>query len=546
MTRTLSTLVLAMAILADLTSAQFTRFTTYTQLSGFYDLQTNGRTTQYIRRCKTSSALHTIMMVAQDSSSIDFSRRTVYAFSSNGGISWNTFLGLTIPARRSGYPTLDLLQGPNSCCPAIANHSAITSGITSQVYLDCPPGTGAFSELVPPLLLTNDQPLWPEIAGAANGSVHIAGATLDGSIHIWKIGGSGNWRQVPGVAGTNFIFEADSISRVGLLIGTTSDGLHWYESTDTGNTWPASTFRILPQNIIVGADTFVATQSGLDLTYAGPDVYAAFGVTKLVAGVPSQRHAGIGFCRRVAGVWSDFILAVPHDSVPRVVNAMNKNQRNHFTVGFPAIGMAGSTIVMAFQAFMPETSATGFNYSDVFFTYSTNQGQTWSRPANVTATLTLDERYPSMAKINANGTATMVYQEDPYPGTFVSSFDNNDVARVKQVFCRLSDFVTDVEQKATGVANTFALELNYPNPFNPTTTIKFQIGEVRGQKSEVTHVTLKVFDLLGREVATVVNENLRPGSYEVTFNAEGLASGVYFYRLQAGQFRATRKLMIVR
>jgi hypothetical protein len=541
MTRTLSTLVLAMAILADLTSAQFTRFTTYSQLSGFYDLQTNGRTTQYIRRCKTSGALHTIMMVAQDSSSIDVSRRTVYAFSSNGGISWNTFLGLTIPARRSGYPTLDMLQGPNGCCPVIANHSVIStsSGITSQVYLDCPPGTGAFSELVPPLLLTHDQPIWPEIAGAASGSVHIAGATLDGSISIWKIGGSGDWRQVPGVAGTNFIFEADSIRRVGLVIGTTSDGLHWYESTDTGNTWPASTFRILPQNIIVGADTFVATQSGLDLTYAGSDVYAAFGVTKLVAGVPSQRHAGIGFCRRVAGVWSGFHHAVPHDSVPRVVNAMNKNQRNHYTVGFPAIGMAGSTIVMTFQAFMPETSTTGFNYSDVFFTYSTNQGQTWSRPANVTATLTLDERYPSMAKINANGTATMVYQEDPYPGTFVSSFDNNDIARVKQVFCRLSNFLTDVEEGTTGVPHKFALHQNFPNPFNPTTTIRFEVGSSG-------LVSLKLFDLLGREVATLVNEMKPPGVCMATWDATGFSSGMYFCRMAAGGFTQTKKLVVIR
>ena len=86
---------------------------------------------------------------------------------------------------------------------------------------------------------------------------------------------------------------------------------------------------------------------------------------------------------------------------------------------------------------------------------------------------------------------------------------------------------------------SFALEQNYPNPFNPTTEIRFQI-------SEVSHVTLKVFDVLGREVRTLVNENLQPGSYETTFNAIGLASGVYFYKLQSAEFVQTRKLMLLR
>ncbi|MEO8168446.1 MAG: T9SS type A sorting domain-containing protein, partial [bacterium] len=85
---------------------------------------------------------------------------------------------------------------------------------------------------------------------------------------------------------------------------------------------------------------------------------------------------------------------------------------------------------------------------------------------------------------------------------------------------------------------TFGLSQNYPNPFNPTTTIKFQI-------SHSSFVTLNVFDLLGREVATLVNEEITPGSYERVFNAEGLASGVYLYRLQAGSFVQTRKLLLL-
>jgi hypothetical protein len=81
----------------------------------------------------------------------------------------------------------------------------------------------------------------------------------------------------------------------------------------------------------------------------------------------------------------------------------------------------------------------------------------------------------------------------------------------------------------------FSLEQNYPNPFNPTTHFGFRIVDFG-------FVSLKVFDLLGREVATLVNENLHAGSYQTTFDATGLASGVYVYRLQSGSFSSTKKM----
>jgi hypothetical protein len=86
---------------------------------------------------------------------------------------------------------------------------------------------------------------------------------------------------------------------------------------------------------------------------------------------------------------------------------------------------------------------------------------------------------------------------------------------------------------------TYWLEQNYPNPFNPSTRISFS---VRGSG----FVSLKVYDVLGREVRTLVNEDLQPGSYEVTFNADGLASGVYLYRLRAGTFTQTKRMVLLR
>jgi hypothetical protein len=85
----------------------------------------------------------------------------------------------------------------------------------------------------------------------------------------------------------------------------------------------------------------------------------------------------------------------------------------------------------------------------------------------------------------------------------------------------------------------YILSQNYPNPFNPTTRIEYSIPKP-------SHVSLKVFDLLGREVATLVDEVQNAGFKSVEFNAGGLASGVCFYRLRVGNSVETKKLMIVR
>jgi hypothetical protein len=99
--------------------------------------------------------------------------------------------------------------------------------------------------------------------------------------------------------------------------------------------------------------------------------------------------------------------------------------------------------------------------------------------------------------------------------------------------------LTDVREIDLSVPQSLALEQNYPNPFNPSTRIGFQI-------LDFGFASLKVFDILGREVATLVNEQLKPGSYEATFDGSRLSSGIYFYRLQAGALTETRKLSLLR
>ena len=104
----------------------------------------------------------------------------------------------------------------------------------------------------------------------------------------------------------------------------------------------------------------------------------------------------------------------------------------------------------------------------------------------------------------------------------------------------------------TGIADnkniyTYELAQNFPNPFNPTTTIQYSVPSVvNANFTSTTLVLLKVYDILGREVATLVNQNRKPGQYKVTFNAGDLASGVYYYVLRAANFVTTKKMILLR
>jgi hypothetical protein len=102
----------------------------------------------------------------------------------------------------------------------------------------------------------------------------------------------------------------------------------------------------------------------------------------------------------------------------------------------------------------------------------------------------------------------------------------------------LSTASAAVEEEPIALSH-FRLEQNYPNPFNPTTVVGYQLPAV-------SKVRLVVYDLLGHEVSTLVNEVKQPGTYSVQFNASSLSSGVYFYRLHAGDYVATKRLVLVR
>ncbi|MCB0748508.1 MAG: T9SS type A sorting domain-containing protein, partial [Ignavibacteriae bacterium] len=100
--------------------------------------------------------------------------------------------------------------------------------------------------------------------------------------------------------------------------------------------------------------------------------------------------------------------------------------------------------------------------------------------------------------------------------------------------------ITDVEEVTSELLpNEVSLEQNYPNPFNPSTTIKFSI-------LERSDVKLRVYDILGKEIKLLINEELNPGEYSVQFIGDNLTSGLYFYELSTNKFKQTRKMLLLK
>jgi carboxypeptidase T len=207
-----------------------------------------------------------------------------------------------------------------------------------------------------------------------------------------------------------------------------------------------------------------------------------------------------------------------------------------------AIDLAGA-VNPRLEFFARWANENGFDYARIQL--STNNGSTWTNMAGRhTRTIGGQPSYSA----NKGTWAWEFINLTPYVGQQVKLRFNlvSDTGLRGDGFyfddLRVVDYrdtvVTGAEEDHS-VPLSFSLEQNYPNPFNPATRIEFQIREAG-------HVSLKIFDVLGREVATLVNEAREPGSYKVSWDASNVGSGVYFYRLTAGSNTATRKLLLMR
>ncbi len=185
---------------------------------------------------------------------------------------------------------------------------------------------------------------------------------------------------------------------------------------------------------------------------------------------------------------------------------------------------------------------------------TTDQGTTWQeinfgtveslysiKFTNIlTGYLTKDK---GVLKSTDGGTSWLEVLQQNNDSIYALSFLNNDLGYVTgtkgKVFKTTTGGVIGINQISTEIPSEFNLEQNYPNPFNPATNIKFAIPKL-------ANVRLAVYDLLGREVESLVNRQLTPGTYEVNWNAAKFSTGIYMYRLITSDFQMVKKMSLIK
>jgi hypothetical protein len=161
---------------------------------------------------------------------------------------------------------------------------------------------------------------------------------------------------------------------------------------------------------------------------------------------------------------------------------------------------------------------------EIYYKRSIDGGVSWGADTR----LTINSALSSSPSVAVSGSAVHVVWQDERDGNLEIYYKRNPTGNT-----------IGIKNITSEIPSSYSLQQNYPNPFNPITNVKFQI-------SNSGNVKIIVFDLLGKEVATLVNESLKPGTYEVTFDGTNFPSGIYFYRLQTGDFSETKRMTLIK
>ncbi len=176
---------------------------------------------------------------------------------------------------------------------------------------------------------------------------------------------------------------------------------------------------------------------------------------------------------------------------------------------------------------------TGWQYINLQTPFS------WNGTQNLLVEVCYDNSsYTSNSTVNSTSISGMTYHYHT-DGSAGCTMTGSNSATSRPNVCMTINLLTGNGTVQAEIPAVYSLAQNYPNPFNPSTSIKFNVPKL-------SNVKLVIYDVVGREITTLVNEMKKPGSYEAVFNAENFASGVYFYRLEAGDFTDVKKMVLIK
>jgi hypothetical protein len=510
-----------------------------------YTLQSNSSPQQLWLDLNNPEFLHAVFTNSQWKDPPWPDRTCIYFGSIDAGYSWFE-LGTVPDSSRAGFPAI---YGTSDGRAVIVNHNNFFDQTTrSSLFIDSDPFHYNFTAYDPG---TQTNTLWPRGLVTDEGNVFLVALTDPGDSLAFNffdssLGSFTGW-LVGGVTRPEaYTFSMSDGGTIGFTYiggeGVNDGDVFYRETTDGGITWSPS-IKIFncpaEQGIAVGA------LRGINLNFYGEEPCVVFEVCQ-------QDFNSGGYFPRLPNeilFWSPSV----NGGVPKVIADGNNvpfapslNPEDVFPpLCRPVMGHSETQdlIYVAFSAATENVyvGADSITYFAGYITFSSDGGQNWYwEPEKFTPEFPLlDWKYISGLSIYP------VYQTFPIVFTihFVLQADSLE-AKTNPLLLSTQYYHASFTNNPPSVndirkLNAYNLEQNYPNPFNPNTTINYQIPEL-------SFVTLKVYDVLGSEITTLVNEEKPVGSYEVEFDATILSSGVYFYRLQAGSFVETKKMVLMK
>ena len=303
---------------------------------------------------------------------------------------------------------------------------------------------------------------------------------------------------------STFYVECLAIGGSNLFAGTEAEGV--FLSTNNGASWTQAGLKSASDGIaslaVSGTNLYAgATPLGMSRYGGGVHLSTNNGITWTFVGLAFPSN--FIYCLAVSGTnifagtnWGAYVSADSGTSWTQVHNGMPN-------IGFHPVNSFA----------VSGTNIFAGTWNDGVF-LSTNNGTSWTA---VNSGLTTSD----ILSLDASET-------NLFAGTALGVFRRP-----------LSEMITGVDVTSTGIPKAFTLEQNYPNPFNPSTNIRYVLPSK-------AHVTLSVFNTLGQQVATFVNEYQEAGYHNVAIDGALLSSGVYFYRIHAGEYTATKKMLLLK
>jgi hypothetical protein len=486
---------------------------------------------------------------------VSHARRTLYQLSFDGGASWLTTAAL-VTNNGSAYPHIYLVNIGGT--PTVALAGREFEGTTRRGYsgFDILLGIGSVTtNLVPSpgadyfgYKLDNTFLVGPYQGGDTvisikynysnntySNKVVIAEPPTDVSVNARTFGVcADNGQNV-------FIMWWNSASPTKLLA----------KESNNGGTTFGSMVTVITEGFVVNGDQ-VAPWFGADVIYKP-------GTTTILAAFNTLAPGNFSTAQGTKLLfWSPAINGgnpvniADRTNFPILMDTAAYNQRTaELQVGMTAASHPSlaytsdnSRLICVYSGQQTDTSSYNFSFNDIYLSYSDDDGATWTTPRNLTNTPNLDEIYPVISKTGNFATNVgITYKLSEFPGS--TSFTNTatPISLNYQIYRRYDPVTGNpigVKTISNEVPQLYYLHQNFPNPFNPSTKIRFELP-----KND--NVTLKIYDAAGKEVVILVNnEFINAGLKEVEFNASNLASGVYYYVLKSGSFTDSKKMILLK